>query len=135
MQVIDGWHRERKFARGEAFRKLQNSTLTSIGYHFIIYTNGAVATGRHLDEAGAHAYLNNRNSIGVCLVGTDQFTAEQWASLKANIEGLKRQLPNAQVCGHRDLPNVHKTCPGFDVAAWIAGGMWAPAGHVLGAGA
>ena len=30
------------------------------------------------------------------------------------------------ICGHRDLPNVHKSCPGFDVAAWLGNNMEAP---------
>ena len=28
-----------------------------------------------------------------------------------------------RIVGHRDLPNVRKSCPNFDVGAWLAGGM------------
>ena len=27
------------------------------------------------------------------------------------------------VCGHREIPGVAKTCPGFDVSDWLAGGL------------
>lgn len=116
---VDNWHRERGFSRTLDFRAKLNYSLTSIGYHFLIYTNGAVATGRHLDEVGAHAKGFNSKTIGVCLVGTDKFTPKQWESLKANIQWLLKKYPDARVCGHRDLPQVHKTCPGFDVSAWL----------------
>lgn len=128
---IDAWHRERGFARAHAFRERQNPGLTSIGYHFVIYTNGALATGRHLDEVGAHAYGYNQKSIGVCMVGTDQFTPAAWDMLQKNITSLSTMFPNAGIVGHRDLPSVRKTCPGFDVKTWLKGEMAPLAGHVL----
>ena len=27
--------------------------------------------------------------------------------------------PDAEILGHRDLPNVHKDCPAFDVKRWL----------------
>lgn len=127
---IDEWHRSRGFQRLDAWRKRQNPDLTSIGYHFVVYANGAIATGRHLDEIGAHVAFNNKTSLGVCMVGTDRFSRAQWDSLASNIGGLLRIYPRARVCGHRDLsPDKNndglvepsewlKTCPGFDVRAW-----------------
>jgi N-acetylmuramoyl-L-alanine amidase len=29
------------------------------------------------------------------------------------------RYPQARICGHRDFPNTQKTCPNFDVAAWV----------------
>lgn len=127
---IDGWHHARGFSRADEWRRRQNPNLFSIGYHFVVYVNGAVATGRHLEEIGAHVVGNNRTSIGVCMVGTDRFTREQWAALARNIGGLLKLYPEAKVRGHRDLsPDKNndglvqpwewlKTCPGFDVRAW-----------------
>ncbi len=141
--TIDGWHKERGFSRAPGFMARMNPYLEAIGYHFIIYTNGAVATGRHLEETGAHVKGHNLYSIGVCLVGTDQFSPEQWESLRANISGLRKQFPNARVVGHRDLsPDLNgdgiieesewmKTCPGFDVATWLKGNMAPLKGHIL----
>jgi N-acetylmuramoyl-L-alanine amidase len=42
------------------------------------------------------------------------------AALEGLVTGLKVKHEGAQVLGHRDLPNVQKTCPNFDVRAWWA---------------
>lgn len=147
VQAIDGWHKARGFKRNDTFRRRQNPQLGAIGYHFVIYTNGAVATGRHLEEIGAHVFGNNKNSIGICLIGTDHYTKAQWGSLAALVAGLQKQYPSAAIRGHRDLsPDKNndglvqswewlKTCPGFDVRAWGKGGMKPLAGHILEASA
>lgn len=128
---IDQWHRERGFKRSEEFRKKYNPDLLAIGYHFIIYPNGAVATGRHPDEVGAHAKGFNSKTLGVCLIGTDKFTHKQWSSLRLNLRGSLELHPNARIIGHRDLPDVHKTCPGFDVSDWLENDMQSLPGHIL----
>ena len=135
VEVIDSWHKGRGFKRAEAFRKRQNASLTSIGYHFVIYTSGAIVTGRHLDEIGAHVQGKNANSIGVCMIGTNAFTSAQWAALATLIKSLPTLLPNAKVSGHRDnSPDLNgdgqvsrnewlKICPGFDVSKWLKADM------------
>lgn len=135
VEVVDGWHKARGFKRDAIFRKRQNASLTSIGYHFVIYTNGTIVTGRHLEEIGAHVRGRNDNSIGICLIGTDAFTSAQWAALAALIKGLPALFPNAKVSGHRDnSPDLNgdgqvtrnewlKICPGFDVAKWLKADM------------
>lgn len=122
VQEIDRWHRERGFKRLPEWRKRQNPELTSIGYHFVICTRGAVAAGRHLDEIGAHCQGYNATSIGICLVGKDKFSIEQWLSLAKVIESLKKTYPAARVLAHHDL-NTAKTCPNFDVVEWMRSGM------------
>lgn len=128
---IDQWHQARGFKRSDEFRNKFNPRLFAIGYHFIIYNNGAVATGRHLDEVGAHAKGYNSKSTGVCLTGTDKFTKEQWESLRDNVLGSLKRYPEARIIGHRDLPDVHKTCPGFAVSDWLANDMRSLPGHIL----
>lgn len=130
---IDRWHDERGFERGAAWRARQNPDLKAIGYHYVIYTNGAIATGRHLDEIGAHAGGHNARTIGICMIGTGAYTALQWRALASLVEKLQTRYPAAKVIGHRDLsPDIDgdgivepqewlKTCPGFDVATWLAG--------------
>jgi N-acetylmuramoyl-L-alanine amidase len=143
VEEIDAWHARRGFRRFDLWRRKHNPHLGAIGYHFVILLGGAVATGRHLDEIGAHVVGNNRRSIGICLIGTDRYTPAQWGSAAANVAGLKRLYPAARVCGHRDLsPDQDndglvepwewlKTCPGFDVASWLAADMNPDARHVL----
>lgn len=140
---IDVWHQSRGFQRARTWRNRQNYSLAAIGYHFVIYIAGTVATGRHLDEIGAHVAGNNRNSIGICMAGTDRFSAAQWEALKGCVTALQKLYPRARICGHRDLsPDQNndglvepwewlKTCPGFDVATWLRGGMVPPPAAVL----
>lgn len=145
VQTVDRMHRERKppFRRDPRWCARQNADLTAIGYHFVVYINGALATGRHLDEQGAHVAGHNINSLGICMIGTDHFTRWQWEMLKANVLAMKKRYPGARVCGHRDLsPDIDgdgtiemrewiKICPGFNVADWLAGNMEPLAGHIL----
>ena len=135
VQAIDAMHKARGFKRDVIFRKRQNPSLTSIGYHFVIYTNGTIVTGRHLDEIGAHVQGSNANSLGICMIGTDAFSQAQWAALASLIKSLATLYPNAKVSGHRDnSPDLNgdgqvtrnewlKICPGFDVAAWLKADM------------
>ena len=114
VEDIDRWHDERGFERAPAWRRRQNPNLAAIGYHFVIYLGGAVATGRHLDEIGAHVSGNNRTSIGICMIGTDQFTPQQWGALKHNIDGLAKlygrvlvPLPASGVMERREAGQVY----------------------------
>ncbi|SOD42312.1 N-acetylmuramoyl-L-alanine amidase [Nitrosovibrio sp. Nv4] len=131
VEDVNSWHYQRGFRRSPAFRARQNHSLDAIGYHFLVYINGAIATGRHLDEIGAHAAGFNQKSVGVCMAGTDSFTLAQWDALRGNVQLLMDRYPQARVVGHRDLPKVAKSCPGFNVADWLRGDMAPLAGHVL----
>lgn len=116
---IDDWHHQRGFLRSDAWRRQWQPDLCSVGYHYVITASGEVQYGRHHDEVGAHAQGYNAHSIGVCMVGTDEFSEAQWNALTDLVSALRHQYPDANVLGHRDLPNVHKSCPGFDVAGWL----------------
>jgi len=146
---IDLWHKQAGFQRDTYWRGRQNGRLAHIGYHYVIARNAAVFTGRHDDEPGAHAAGWNAASLGVCLVGMDQYTRLQWAQLAQTVGGLarrlniplappvlavrdgKRYITTPGICGHRELPGVAKTCPGFSVKDWLTGGLQALAGHVV----
>lgn len=93
---------------------------SGIGYHFVILENGKVERGRPVYWAGAHVKGHNIGSIGVCLIGEDEFTHEQTSALREQIDRLKYQFPDAKVVGHCDL-DPGKTCPNFDVEAWYLG--------------
>ena len=115
---IDRWHGERGFARDPDLIGFNQPRLKHIGYHFVIYTTGSVVIGRGLREIGAHAYGYNRQSIGLCLIGTDQFTPAQWDSLEVCVRGLCQTNPALRVVGHNRLSR-NKSCPGFDVKRWL----------------
>ena len=141
-QRIDDMHARRGFARRPWHINAFNPHLRAIGYHYIIDTDGTLESGRAEGETGAHVKGYNTGSIGICMVGTDQFTASQWEALAALVRDLKARYPQAHICGHRDLsPDIDgdgtvephewlKICPGFTVADWLAGGMAPLPGHI-----
>lgn len=106
VEQIDKWHKKRGFK--------------CIGYHFVVYLDGSVHTGRDIDIAGAHCTNHNKHSIGVCYVGgldkngkaKDTRTEAQKKSLLNLINQLKQDYPKATVHGHREFAN--KACPCFD---------------------
>lgn len=141
---IDSWHRERGFQRTLPVKDVFNPNLTSIGYHFVIYIDGTVHTGRAIDEPGAHVAGFNSRSLGICMIGKDKFTPAQWAALHALLAKLTADIKfSGRICGHRDLsPDKNhdgkitadeymKTCPGFEVAVWLQRGMVAEPVHLL----
>lgn len=149
---IDKMHQQRGFKRDTQMARNFNPLYKSIGYHFFIEVDGAIRTGRHLEEIGAHVQGNNAHSIGTCMAGTDKFTTAQWESLRTLCVGLIGEISNRTIMhvdtaldtyaelgikllGHRDYsPDLNgdgqitrnewiKTCPGFSVAEWGQGGM------------
>ncbi|MBU2713934.1 N-acetylmuramoyl-L-alanine amidase [Zooshikella harenae] len=100
---IHQWHIQRKWA--------------GIGYHRVIRRNGVIEQGRPEYWEGAHVKGYNSTSLGVCLIGRDQFTDAQMQSLERVLRDWKVKYPNADICGHCDL-DPHKTCPNFDVKGW-----------------
>ncbi len=132
VEIVDRWHRERGFLRQGAARASLNPNLSSIGYHWLIGIDGTRYSGRAASETGAHARPVNAHSLGICMVGTDRFTAAQWAALADVVRRLSLQyrIPIARdprglrgVCGHNEIPEVAKACPGFSVRDWIARGL------------
>ena len=107
VDTIRKWHLQRGFS--------------DIGYHYIIYRDGSIHTGRDESVIGAHCKGHNSNSIGVCYIGgcasdgktpKDTRTAEQRQSLVKLLKELKAKYPQASIHGHRDFAN--KACPSFD---------------------
>ena len=99
------------------------------GYHYYITRDGLVYQTRHLQLVGAHAKGYNQHSIGVCYEGgldpkghaADTRTPRQKRALLRLLRKLRRLFPDAEIKGHRDLPDVHKDCPCFDATAEYAG--------------
>jgi len=105
---IDRWHKARGFKK--------------VGYHYVIYRDGSVHIGRPVREVGAHCLGHNQLSIGVCYIGgcdkegkhaKDTRTPQQRDSLRALLEQLREDYPQATIHGHYEFAN--KACPSFRV--------------------
>lgn len=120
----------------ETIRKwhVEGNGWSDIGYNYVIKRDGTLENGRDRDgdgdvedEVGAHARGFNRGSIGVCLVGgVDEtgkaeanFTFKQYATLYSLCLNMHEKYPGIIICGHRDLPNISKDCPSFNVKAFL----------------
>ncbi|MEW8253758.1 MAG: N-acetylmuramoyl-L-alanine amidase [Candidatus Thiodiazotropha taylori] len=90
---------------------------SGIGYHAVIQRNGKIERGRPHFWKGAHILGHNLHTLGICLIGTDEFTDEQLFSLKELILEWLDLYPLAEVVGHRDLDS-NRTCPNFDARHW-----------------
>lgn len=103
---IKKWHLARGFS--------------DIGYHYVIYRDGSLHTGRNVNISGAHCTNHNSHSIGICYIGgLDRFgkpkdtrTEQQKAALLKLLISLKRLYPMATIYGHCNFAN--KACPCFD---------------------
>ncbi len=113
--VIDQWHKERNWS--------------GIGYHGVFLNghrtsraeynpdeDGVLESGRPIDTVGAHCRGHNRRSVGLCLIGKEEFTEAQMEGLLHNLEELLRHfgLDADAVYGHYELDD-HKTCPNLDM--------------------
>lgn len=95
-----------------------NNGWSGIGYHYVIYADGQIWTGRPEDTVGAHAYYSakqeaNSNGIGICLIGnfeTGKPTSQQLDSLVWLIRDIRTRYPGIAVKGHKDV--MPTACPG-----------------------
>lgn len=124
---IDRWHKENRWKRSNA--AVSTPRFPHIGYHAVIDIDGNTVVCRDPSEQGAHAYPDNTNSLGVCLLGTDKFTPQQWVALAEYVANAERRWPGIRVRGHGDL-NPNKTCPGFSVPYWNTHGRKPLANHI-----
>ena len=89
-----------------------------IGYHKIICRSGKIENGRPEYWVGAHVKGKNKISLGVCLIGRNNFNDLQFSALENVLRLWKLYYPKAKIVGHRDTGNTKKTCPNFDVQSW-----------------
>ena len=104
---IHRWHIERGF--------------DGIGYHYVIKLDGTIENGRPEYWIGAHASGHNSGSIGVCLIGRDDYTDLQIHSLDGLVCKLQKKYKGVNVIGHNEISK--KECPGFDVQRWLTHGF------------
>ncbi len=136
IEDIDDWHAQRGFRRDPSIAPKHQPHLRHVGYHYVIEIDGAVRAGRPVHETGAHVAGHNDNTLGICLVGQDQFAQAQWDALRTLVESIqsiavqRMGLTIEATFGHRDLDD-NKICPGFDVIEWISNGYQPLPQHVL----
>ena len=95
-----------------------------IGYHYVIYLDGSVHTGRPVEQPGAHTEGHNAQSIGIAYVGgldadghaADTRTEAQRLALLQLVKDLKEEHPITSIHGHNEFAN--RACPCFDVQQW-----------------
>ena len=83
------------------------------GYHFLVRKDGKVYRMRPEEKIGAHAYMNNYNSLGICFEGNfevEEMPDIQIQSGKELVAYLKNKYRINKVQGHRDVNNT--SCPG-----------------------
>ena len=107
---IDSWHKQRGFR--------------CIGYHYVIYRDGSINTGRDVNISGAHCTNHNSKSIGICYVGgldssgkkaKDTRTNEQKKSLVKLVKQLMSMYNWGASNIHCHNEYANKACPSFSI--------------------
>ena len=101
---IQQWHLDRGFS--------------GIGYHWCIEGSGLLLAGRPWKDIGAHAKGSNRHSLGICLVGNNTQSGDEWRevqvlTLRRWWKSVQMFFPGIQLFGHRDVADT--LCPGVEV--------------------
>ena len=101
----------------------ENKGWSDIGYHFVVYLDGTVVSGRPLERSGAHVRGRNKASIGICYIGgceadgktaKDTMTQEQELSVRNLVVALRASHGDLALRGHNEFST--KACPSFQVA-------------------
>ena len=103
---------------------------SDVGYHFVIYIDGSVHSGRDVSKTGAHVAGHNATTIGVVYVGgtdaagkaKDTMNAAQETAFVNLVKHLRDQFGPLTLHGHNEY--AAKACPSFKVKdkfAWFVG--------------
>ena len=103
---------------------------SDVGYHFIIYIDGSVHSGRDVSKTGAHVAGHNATTIGVVYVGgtdaagkaKDTMNAAQETAFVNLVKHLRDEYGPLTLHGHNEY--AAKACPSFNVKqkfAWLVG--------------
>jgi N-acetylmuramoyl-L-alanine amidase len=113
---IDKWHKERGW-NGIGYHWVITNGRQWAGYKYATKDDGIIQAGRDEKVVGAHVKGQNRDSIGVCLIGEQHFTGKQLYESLPNLLRLvlfTYELTLDDVYGHNQF-DPGKTCPNFDV--------------------
>lgn len=100
----------------------------TVGYHYLIEPSGKINHLLDIEKISNGVAGYNHNSIHISYIGgvddkgkaIDNRTIPQKIAQMELVKNLHESFPDAKIQGHRDFPNVHKECPSFDVAEWLA---------------
>lgn len=100
VQVVGSWH-------------IKNGW-SDIGYNYYITFDGDVHCGRDVEIIPAAQRGHNTGTIAICLSGLreDDFTKEQFESLRNLCEQIDDRIPDVTFHGHCEVSD--KECPVFD---------------------
>lgn len=113
--LIDQWHRERGFDM-IGYNWVILNGVTRKRSKYVDFLDGAIESGRPINRTGAHCKGKN-SYYGVCLIGVDNFTYDQFNALESLVYSL--EIRNEHIYGHNHF-DKGKTCPNFDVAEWVS---------------
>jgi hypothetical protein len=100
IKVIDDWHRKRGW--------------DGVGYQLFVKKTGEIQLGRPLNKVGAHTKGHNKNSIGVCMSGKNDFP-QLTHTISLLLYLLKSfSLTPDDLFGHYEIDS-NKTCPNIDM--------------------
>ena len=103
VKEIDEWHRARGW--------------DGCGYHFVIKRDGPVIeSGCAENKIGTHTSGFNKNSLGICFIGTDDFTEMQFTLLGKLYKQIKARwdIPVDRWFAHYQF-NIEKSCPNIPI--------------------
>jgi len=95
------------------------------GYHYVVKWGGQLEKGRWADFPGAHVKGYNKYSLGIVYIGglneegiaTDDILPNRQRQVLINtLRELKKLYPHAKILGHKEFPNVNKSCPCMDMS-------------------
>jgi hypothetical protein len=113
-KLIDLWHRDRGWDMC-GYHKIILNGYTKDSHTYNESNDGKVQDGRPIENWGSHCLGRNHDSIGICLIGIDEFSPAQLSTLLDLLEDLciEHEIYPESIYGHYEFSN--KSCPNFDV--------------------
>lgn len=89
---------------------------TDIGYHFVIQPDGEIELGRPITIQGAHVQNHDEDNVGICLIGCNKFTLDQFTALRRKLDLLLQtyKILGSEIYCHYEWDSAQKqgkTCP------------------------
>lgn len=93
------------------------------GYHYVVKRDGGIVQMLDVEKVSNGVKGFNQNSIHIAYIGgvdkdlntIDNRTEAQKTAIRVLIKKLRKDYPEAEICGHRDLAPKKGACPCYDV--------------------